>query len=380
MRIHVGWLAGLLCVLNLATTANGQAVTADDPFATPPRPAATKPAEKAEEKPKTATGEEPEEAAPPRRPPAPPPDPRFIRLHMLDGSVIAGKLSITELPVETDYGTLSVPIASIRSFVPGLKSHPQLEAEIAKQIEELGSEDFKAREQAHRDLAQRGVAIKRILEQHVDDASAEQRRHLQQLLKELDESDSSSEEEGAESRQPWIADDTIVTQRFTIVGRITRPDFQVDSKYGPLTVKLLDVTRGEREVAGRDSVRKNVTVPGNQLAGRGFKTSGIRVEAGDRVTIRAQGSVVMTPWGGGQVSTPDGGQNYGWYIPNEIHGGALVVRIGDGGKVQKAGSRSSFVAKSSGVLHFAVAMAPEYSQEGYQFPGQYEVSVKVDPR
>jgi len=385
MNTHVSWVACLACMLSLASVVRGQDAKVPEPSDDPApalaeRPAVSRPVVGKPEAPVGAKpGEDAEEPAPARRPPAPPLDPRFIRLHMLDGSVIAGNLSITDLPVDTDYGKLSIPIASIRSFVPGLKSHPQLAAEIDKQIEELGTEDFKAREQAHRDLAQRGMAIKRILEQRVEDASAEQRRHLQQLLKELEEQDS-ADDENPESRQPWIEDDTIVTQRFTIVGRITRPEFQVESKYGPLSVKLLDVTRGERDIGGRDSLRKVVTVMGNQLAGRGFKSSSIRVEAGDRVTIRAQGSVVMTPWGGGQVSTPDGGQNYGWYVPNEIHGGALVVRIGDGGKVQKAGSRSSFVAKTSGVLQFAVAMAPEYSQEGYQFPGQYEVNVKIDPR
>jgi len=394
MKLYSGWLASLTCALGLAGVVSGQtsprpvpraAIATEDVETKVDEPEAklvpgTKSPSKPGNKPDAKPDEDAEDAAPTRRPPSPPQDPRFIRLHMLDGSVIAGRLSIMELPVDTDYGKLSIPIASIRSFVPGLSSHPQLEAEIEKQIDELGSEDFKAREQAHRDLAQRGIAIKRILEQHVDEASAEQRRHLQALLKELEEQDSSSDDENSEQRQPWIAEDTIVTQRFTVVGRITRPEFQIESKYGPLTVKLLDVTRGEREVGGRDSIRKSVTVLGNQLAQRGFKSSSVRVEAGDRVTIRAQGNVVMTPWGGGQMSTPDGGQHYGWYVPNEIHGGTLIVRIGDGGKVQKAGSRSSFVAKTTGILQFAIAMAPEYSQEGYQFPGQYEVTVKVDPR
>ena len=66
--------------------------------------------------------------------------------------------------VDTDYGKLLIPIASIRSFVPGLKSHPQLAAEINKQIEDLGSEDFKAREQAHRDLAQRARSVAEALD------------------------------------------------------------------------------------------------------------------------------------------------------------------------------------------------------------------------
>lgn len=391
MKRCVRWCVGWLCAGAWCVVAEGQTVTTvgpprveavlvDAPATAPPSAPPVRPLSKPS--PEAKESDEPQEDEPaPRRPAAPPPpDPRYMRLHMLDGSVIAGKLSITELPVDTEYGKLSIPISSIRSFIPGLGSHPQVLAEIEKQIGELGSEDFKAREQAHRELSQRGVAVKRILEQHLEDASAEQRRHLQAILKEFEEQDSSSDEESAEGRQPWIVDDTIVTQRFTVVGRITRPEFQIDSKYGPLTVKLLDVVRGEREVAGRDALRKTVTVLGNQLVQRGFKSSGIRVEAGDKVTIRAQGSVTMTPWGGNQMSSPDGGQQYGWYVPNEISGGTLIVKIGDGGKVQKAGSRSSFVAKASGVLQFAIAMQADFAQEGYQFPGQYEVTVKVEPK
>lgn len=384
MKMFFSALATALLVCGWGTIANGQIIEKRIEVITESlRPGLGSPskipvAPGAKNEGEEAKPDEEEPAA--RRPVAPPLDPRFMRLHMLDGSVIAGNLSIADLPVDTEYGKLSIPIASIRSFTPGLKSHPQLEAEVSKQIEELGSEDFKAREAAHRELAQRGVSIKRILEQALADASAEQRRHLQQILKELEEADTGSDDDEAAHRHAWIADDTIVTQRFTVVGKITRPEFQIESKYGPLTVKLLDVTRGEREVAGRDAIRKTLSVSGNQLAGRSFKVSGIRVEAGDRVTIRASGQIAMTPWGGGQVSTPDGGQNYGWYVPNEILGGALVVRIGDNGKPMKAGSRSTFVAKSTGILQFAIGMAPEYSQQGYQFPGQYEVNVKVEPK
>jgi hypothetical protein len=58
----------------------------------------------------------------------------------------------------------------------------------------------------------------------------------------------------------------------------------------------------------------------------------------------------------------------------------LVARIGDKGTVFKVGRQSTFVAKSSGVLQFAIGMQGQYSNEGYQFPGEYRVRVKVDPK
>ena len=100
----------------------------------------------------------------------------------------------------------------------------------------------------------------------------------------------------------------------------------------------------------------------------------------DRVTISASGTITMSPWGSNAASGPDGMPNYGWYVPNSIPGGALVYKIGDKGQVTKAGTKTSFVAKSSGVLQLAIGMMPEYSNEGYNFPGEYKVKLKVDPQ
>ena len=119
---------------------------------------------------------------------------------------------------------------------------------------------------------------------------------------------------------------------------------------------------------------------GTNIAQRGFKSTGVRVEAGDKIVLRADGNVIMSPWGSNAATGPDGAPNYGWYIPNQIPGGALVARIGDKGTVFKVGRQSTFVAKSSGVLQLAIGIQPEYANEGYQYPGQYSVKLKIDPK
>ena len=44
--------------------------------------------------------------------------PKFMRLHLQDGSVISGDLTVSEIAVETQFGKLVVPIDKIRSFAP----------------------------------------------------------------------------------------------------------------------------------------------------------------------------------------------------------------------------------------------------------------------
>lgn len=308
--------------------------------------------------------------------------PKFIRLHLQDGSVISGDLTVSEIAVDTQFGKLVVPIDKILSFSPGLDANTRLDAQIQELIKNLSSDDYKTREQAHKDLAAMGRKVQKELEKFTADENAEVKRHVTEILKELEEAAEAAEDsdEAPGVGQPLARLDTVVTTDFTVLGRVAPAQFEIQSKYGPLTIQLADIARGEREVGARESFRKSVSVTAANLAQRGFKNTGIRVQAGDRVTIKAEGTLVMSPWGGNAQSGPDGMPNYGWYIPNQIPGGALCARIGDKDTAFKVGSSSTFVAKKSGVIQLAIGIQGEYANEGYQFPGEYRVRLKVDPK
>ena len=316
------------------------------------------------------------------RTPAPPLGPKFIRLHLQDGSVISGDLSVSEITVETQFGKLVVPIDKIRSFSPGLDSNTKAAQDLLDLIGKLGSDDYKTREQAHKDLAAKGPRVQKELEKAIASDNAEVKRHISEILKEFEEAaeEKDDAEESSGESSPWIRLDTIVTSDFTVVGKVSPAEFKIDSKYGPLAIQLADITKGEREVSVRESLKKNLTVDNSNLALRAYKSSGIRVQAGDRVSITAEGSIVMSPWGNNSHSGPEGMPNYGWFIANQIPGGALCAKIGDKGAPFKVGRKSSFIAKSSGTLQLAIGMQAEYSNEGYQFPGEYKIKLKVDPK
>ena len=77
------------------------------------------------------------------------------------------------------------------------------------------------------------------------------------------------------------------------------------------------------------------------------------------------------------MSTPDGAQNYGWFIPGQIASGTLVGKIGND-NFMKLGSKSTFTAQKSGVLQLAIGMQADYSEN--QFPGKYTVKVRVQKK
>jgi hypothetical protein len=307
-------------------------------------------------------------------------DPRFIRLRLQDGSVISGNLSVAEIEMDTDFGKLTVPIDRIRSFSPGLDSYPELAAEIDKMIEDLGADDYKLREETQKELLKMGRKIRRELEKYKRDENAERQRRVQQIIEALDERAMEHEAFDEEQAEPWIREDTLVTTEFTAVGKILPKTFEIESKYGSLTVELADVQVGERGSRRAAPVHRKLNVTGMNLVQTNLKSSGVQIRKGDKVTVRADGQIVMSPWGSNSICGPDGGSNFGWYVANEIPGGALVARIGSSGKVFKVGSSHSFVAKSSGTLYFAIAMQHQYANQGYNYPGQYNVRIKVQPQ
>jgi len=262
-----------------------------------------------------------------------------------------------------------------------LDSYPMLAGHIGGLIKNLSSDDYKTREQAHKELAAMGAKVRKELERFSADENPEIKRHVSEILKEFEEqAEARMDDEDASAEQPWIRLDTVVTTDFTVLGRVSPKEVQIASKYGPLMIQLADVRFGEREPPGREGLRKTVAVDGTNIAQRSFKSTEIRVQSGDRISFKADGSLIMSPWGNNASSGPDGAANYGWYIPNQIPGGALIARIGEKGAVFKVGRQCNIVAKNSGVLQLAIGIQAQHASEGYAYPGQYNVKLRIDPK
>ncbi len=301
-------------------------------------------------------------------------DPEIIRLHLMDGSVISGKLSVKDIEIETQFGKLTVPVTELRSFTPGLIHHPELGKKVYDLIDALGANDFDQRELAQKELLKMGASVRGELEKRLGDTDAERRKRVRNILDELDAEQSEDGPEPA-AKGALIQRDTVETSQFTAVGKIVTSSFTVASLYGPLTVKLSDILRGDRGSPKKTELQKTISVEGTHLVQNGLKATGIRVERGDKVTVTADGTVMMTPWGNNAFSTPDGAPNYGWYVP-AIASGTLVASIGSDDNVFKVGSKSTFQAPRSGELRFGVAMQAQHAMQN--FPGKYTVKVRVE--
>jgi hypothetical protein len=304
---------------------------------------------------------------------------RAIRLHLMEGSIVSGRLSTEAVTVETEFGKLEIPVANIVSFTPGLDSHPEERKRIGRLIQQLGSNAAAERDNAQRQLTEMGKSIQNELARYQQDEDTERRTRVLKILAELEEADDDDDGDPLTSRV-WLAQDSLETTLFTVVGKISPQTFDVQTQFGPLKVAISDIRRGEREPDQKPEVRKSISVTGEHLVQLNMQTSGLRLNRGDKVHITADGRLTMSPWGNNATSTPDGSEQFQWYLANQIPGGALVARVGTGGKVLKVGSKNSFVAQRAGMLYFGIAMSPQFATQDYNYPGQYNVKIRVNPK
>ncbi len=299
-------------------------------------------------------------------------DPRIIRMHLSDGSIISGKLGITTLAIDTRFGRLNVPIERIRYIKPGIDSRPQLKEQVQGWIEQLASSNVEERKVAAGRLATLGPSALQLLRPLVHDASAARAAEARAIIEKI------SDELDMEMLDPaeLSTQDVIATDAFTITGRIVPQSFALDSDFGNLTMALADVMKADRDGGEPEEERKTLAVDQNNFVSRTMKSTGLRVTKGDRITIRASGQLAMTRWGNA-VATPDGAVNAGWYLNGKIYNGALCLRIGNAGQITKVGNNLTLTATETGVLHLGIAMNPRYASDGYQYPGEFKADVRV---
>lgn len=301
----------------------------------------------------------------------------YVRFHMWDGSIVAGEVEVDVLSIETEFGVLQVPIQRIQKLFPGLDSFPELKSKIEMLVEGLGDKDFDTREKSHRELASMGMQIRHEVDRFKDGGSAERKKRLAAIKQEIEESLDELEDDGSLAERSLIRGDAVETPEFAIVGKILQNKFDIKSKFGQLTVNLSDIKMAERPVAEiRDTIKKSVAVGAEKFFQRQPVSTRIRVNKGDKISIKADGVVQWTNWS--SSSSPDGLNNQGQY--QGIQSGALCARIGSNGKILKVGSKNDWTAKQSGVLYLGIAMQDNYlNQNGYRWTGEYNAKVQVKP-
>lgn len=309
--------------------------------------------------------------------PAPVIPDRFLRIQMWDGTVVSGIVNTPAIDVETEFGSLRIPIQRIVTFRPGTDSNPDLKKEVESLIDQLGDREFRTRETAHRRLVSMGPMIASLIRQYDDGGDAERKKHLTDIRKEIDALVEEAEEEGEQTDNSLLKGDQIETPDFAIVGKIQQAQFQVESKIGELRIQLADIRKADRgDTPQSGAIRKRINVDGNAFFQKTPTKTKIRVSKGDTITISATGVVQWTNWS--QTATPEGLPNQGNW--NGHANGSLIARVGEDGDFEFIGSDAKFTARKSGMLYLGVAMSDNYANNaGYRWVGKFKTKIKIDP-
>ena len=335
------------------------------------------PQETSTQDPSTESSSEATKEPPDANPASPSLPPQRIRFKLWDGSILIGDIESSAIQIETEFGLLEIPIEKIVHIRPGLQSFPELKTRIDQWVQQLGDRNFQTREFAHRQLYAMGLALSHLIKEYSDGGSAERQKHLNNLEEEIQQLlDEVDELPPHENTTPLDQLDAIETKSFTVMGTIQQKKFTLHTRYGTLVVGIEDLQVADRTWLKQASeIRKNVVVTAQAFMQTQPISTGIRVQRGDRIKIRAEGNIEWTNWGD-LVSTPDGLPRQGAW--QGFNGGQLIARIGKNGPLQEVGSQQEFVAKGNGTLYLGIAMDDDYvSNKGYTWVGGFEAKIKV---
>jgi hypothetical protein len=295
----------------------------------------------------------------------------LFRFVLVDGTSIAGKLSLPQILLETEFGPLLVPAKELARVVPGLDHRPDEKAAIEELIEMLGK-GAPHNADARAELIRLGPGVSALLREHREQANDKIQDEIDIVLTALEENAQEELDEGPR----LIPQDSVQTARFTAVGRLPSQQFKIETRFGDLTVTWADVVHFENfDPDSLPDARKVLAVDATNLVQTKFKSSGIKVQPGDRIIVQAGGQIARST-SKTYTSTPDGNTRLGTFSQSPpILGGALVARIGPSGNLIKVGSKNAFVAKQAGLLQFAIALRPTTSK--LQYAGKYDVTVRV---
>jgi hypothetical protein len=295
-------------------------------------------------------------------------EPMEAEVRFTDDSLVRMIILQERLEILTKYGKLTIPVADIMKIDFGVHVPPDLEKKIGRAIDDLGSDNYKTRTMALKELVGVGpYAYPQIYRA----TKAEEPEVIKRANMALDKIRAKHPARNLRLRE----EDIVTTPTFTIVGRIVTPTLKAKSEnFGELGLKLAKLrtmrllnSSHETEVVV-DAVRYGSAV--NQ-----WMDSGWEARSGVRLVIAASGTVNLWPQGGGYTCSPKG---YGAVGPSppgtQFQAGALLGRIGEDGPAFLIGEHFDSNLSRDGRLYLHIVPSPWQNAS----IGTYQV--KITPR
>jgi hypothetical protein len=293
--------------------------------------------------------------------------PKVAEVRFGDGSIVRMTLLQEHVEVMTKYGKLTVPVGDIRRIDFGMHPPTGLSEQITTSIKLLGSEVYREREGASKELLQAGHWACPSLHRASKSPDAETAQRATQVLKQITEKVSPDLLRMKE-------EDVIHTNEFNVVGKILSHSIKAHSPhFGEVSIKLCDLrslhlrqqcNTGEHYVdAGKYGCEPNQ-----------WLDTGVTVDSSMRLVLVVNGQVDLWPQTPGQYVAGAKGYNaVGKGGP--FMAGSLIGRIGENGKAFLIGERFETSVGDEGKLFLHIVPSPWNSPS----VGGFNVRIHTDP-
>jgi hypothetical protein len=288
-------------------------------------------------------------------------EPIRSELRFMDDSVVRVFLLPEQLEVVTRFGKLHVPVSEIQRIEFGVRCPIGLEPRIGQAIEDLGSEVYKTREAALRNLIEWGPYAYPRLYRVSKSNQPEVAKRVGMALEKI------------RAKHParnlrLREDDVIVTSYFTMVGRITNPLLKTKSKnFGELAVALSEL-RSLRSATTTGETELTIEAAKYGSDANAWLDTGFEV-AGTKLVITATGTVDLWPQGPGYTCQASGYQQGGRM--GQHLAGQLLGKVGEDGPVFVVGDRYEGNPSREGKLYLHIVHSPW----GNASAGSYQVKI-----
>lgn len=272
----------------------------------------------------------------------------FYVVNLTDGSRLVTTILQKDIRIATKYGELSVPLEEIKKIEFGFHCPPEREKEIIDCINNLGSDDFKKRENAQFRLVKIGhLAYPFIKKSFKNSNDLEIARRAEATAEKIQLRTSSN-------LLLLKNYDYLETKEFAIAGKIKGETLRVWSHHvGEITLGFHSICSiGERSNPDGQIIPINATLHSNQ-----WLDSKIKINQGIRLVISTKGQVDLWPQGPGQYMTSPKGYNTAGK-GSIFMAGALIGRIGEKGKVFLIGENCDEVSGEEGDLFLQIVQSP----------------------
>lgn len=285
-----------------------------------------------------------------------------LTVRLKNGDVVTGKSTLPKTTITTPYGTLTIPIEKVNTIKLGIFSDKTKDGAVTPDLNKLqNTKDENEAKTVYERLLTYGspilATVKTFTENPFYKITDRENYTIEQLLDELYKK--------ANLTYGQSVNDVITYDGTnTIEGTIAIGDIQLQAEYGNLTLKRdkiesMDIVVIDESVIlgnGNFVLKANYHISGNDN-NKGWVNTGVSVKSGDKISITANGKIILKSLSGGAYS-PDGylsGTKDGAYTDDmTTKYGSVIYKIGEYGDIKQAGSKFDGTADSEGIVYISI--------------------------